>query len=85
MATKLKIMTFNLRLATDADGMNSFTNRKPRISAFLKETNADVIGFQEITTTMREWLVEELSDSISGGDHHGFRRTMGRKCCMSLL
>lgn len=69
MATRLKIMTFNLRLATDSDGGNSFTYRKPRISAFLKEANADVIGFQEITPLMREWLVGELSDyyTVGGG------------------
>ncbi len=57
MAIKLKIMSLNMRLDTVKDGENQFTNRKPRIVEFLNAAGADVIGFQEITPSMREWLV----------------------------
>ena len=58
MATKLKIMSFNMRLDQANDGANHFSFRKPRIAEFINEANADIIGFQEITPTMRAWLVE---------------------------
>ena len=58
MATQLKIMSFNMRLDMAHDGENHFSFRKSRIEEFLNEQNADIIGFQEITPTMRAWLVE---------------------------
>ena len=58
MATKLKIMSFNMRWDRAPDGINAFPLRKDRIKEFLTQTDADLIGFQEITPTMREWLVE---------------------------
>ena len=62
MATKLKIMSFNMRLDQANDGDNHFSHRKPRIIEFLNEQKADIIGFQEITPTMRAWLVETFPD-----------------------
>jgi endonuclease/exonuclease/phosphatase family metal-dependent hydrolase len=58
MATKLKIMSFNMRLDQANDGANHFNLRKGRITEFINEVSADIIGFQEITPTMRAWLVE---------------------------
>ena len=62
MSTKLKIMSFNMRMDQARDGDNHFSYRKTRIIEFLNEQKADVIGFQEITPTMREWLVETFPD-----------------------
>ncbi|MBR0442879.1 MAG: endonuclease/exonuclease/phosphatase family protein [Clostridia bacterium] len=62
MSTKLKIMSFNMRLDQAHDGNNHFSYRKGRIIEFINEAKADVIGFQEITPTMREWLVETFPD-----------------------
>ncbi len=58
MSTQLKIMSFNMRLDQANDGENHFSHRRPRIKQFIDETAADIIGFQEITPTMRAWLVE---------------------------
>ena len=62
MSTKLKIMSFNMRMDQARDGDNHFSCRKARIIEFLNEQKSDVIGFQEITPTMREWLVETFPD-----------------------
>lgn len=62
MQTRLKIMSFNMRLDKAADGENSFPLRKGRIAEVLSTTRPDIIGFQEITPTMREWLVETFPD-----------------------
>lgn len=62
MKTELKIMSFNMRLDKANDGENNFINRKERIIEFINAEKADIIGFQEITPTMRSWLVETFSD-----------------------
>ena len=67
MAAQLKIMSFNMRYDTPADGKNSFQNRRARIAEFLAEARADIIGFQEVTTAMRAWLVENLTDYYAVG------------------
>lgn len=67
MPTQLKIMSFNMRNDHAADGENAFLLRRERILACLDEARADVIGFQEITVTMRAWLVENLHDYYTVG------------------
>jgi uncharacterized protein YbaP (TraB family) len=51
-AMKIKVMTFNMRMATRADGNNSFWDRKEKILKMLAAEAPDVIGFQEITDEM---------------------------------
>ena len=67
MPTTLKIMSFNLRLDTPADGAHQFSYRKPLVQAFLEKEAPDIIGFQEVTTAMREWLVDTLTDYYAVG------------------
>lgn len=57
----LMVMSFNMRYNSTRDGINAFENRKPRIEEMLNRYSPDVIGFQEITPVMREWLVETFS------------------------
>ena len=71
MSTQLKVMSFNMRLHCPTDGLNVFTNRRERILAFLNETCADVIGFQEVTPAMRDWLVESLPAYYTVGGGRG--------------
>ena len=70
MAT-LKIMSFNMRVDTPADGPNRFIHRKARIKELLDKESPDVIGFQEIKPSMREWVVETLSDYYAVGVGRG--------------
>ena len=61
MAVKLKVCTFNLRVRVEADGINVFDNRKPRVLETIQNEMPDIIGFQESNPAMRRWLTEELS------------------------
>lgn len=64
---KLKICSFNSRCDTADDGINNFSCRTGKILEFLKAESPDVIGFQEITPTMREWYIENLADYYTVG------------------
>ena len=68
MAT-LRIMSFNMRYPCPADGANAFPRRKGRILATLNSTAPDIIGFQEITPEIRDFLVESLPGyyTVGGG------------------
>ena len=66
---KIKICSFNARFDGANDGINAFTCRTPRLLEFLKAESPDIIGFQEVTPTMRAWFVENMPDyySVGGG------------------
>ena len=59
-ATQLKIMSFNLRVDYAGDGINSFTNRFDRVVEVLEREQPDLIGFQEVTDSMRARLRDHL-------------------------
>ncbi len=59
---KLRICTYNLRYANRADGINYFFDRAPLIRRVFPKYKADVVGFQEVTPPMRDWLEENLTD-----------------------
>ncbi len=53
---KIKLMTFNLRIAVASDGINAFDNRKERIKETIMYERPDVIGFQEASDSMIDWI-----------------------------
>ena len=53
---KIKLMTFNLRSAVVSDGINAFDNRKERIKETIMYEHPDVIGFQEASDSMIDWI-----------------------------
>ncbi len=59
---KLKIMSFNIRMATPHDGINFFPNRTTRIKEMLQRESPDIIGFQEVCDTIRPWLRNNITD-----------------------
>lgn len=59
---EFKVMTFNLRVAGDHDGINRFDFRQPRIRSLLRTEAPDIIGFQEAVAASREWVRRELAD-----------------------
>ena len=59
---KLKVFSFNLRVAVKSDGINYFDCRKGRILEAIKEHSPDIIGFQEANENMRLWLRDSLED-----------------------
>ncbi len=56
----LKIMSFNLRVDNTGDGINSFTNRFARVIDTIEREAPDIIGFQEVTDSMRARLRDHI-------------------------
>lgn len=56
----LKVMSFNLRIATVNDGVNYFFNRAGRVLEAISAEAPDLIGFQEANDEMREFLRKSL-------------------------
>lgn len=76
MSTQIKVMTFNLRVRSKNDGENIFDNRQEKILGVIHRENPDIIGFQEATDVMNDWLKQELDDYYvlghgRGKDYHG--------------
>ena len=70
MSEKIKVITFNLRIAVKVDGVNFFDYRLPRIIEFLKAEKPDVIGFQEVNAHMKELLNQNIDDYVQIGRAH---------------
>ena len=64
MIMKLKVMTFNLRFRNEADGINIFDNRLPRVIEAIKTQAPDIVGFQEATDVMRAALRQSLDGYV---------------------
>lgn len=62
MCTKniVRIMTFNLRVEAQEDGINRFSNRVPRVLETIEREAPDLIGFQEAKNEMRGILRVKL-------------------------
>jgi len=76
-----KIMSFNLRNDYSPDGINVFPNRKSKIIEMLRRESPDIIGTQEVTDNMRNFLRDELGDYEVYGcgreaDYHGEHTTV---------
>ncbi len=71
---QIKVMTFNLRLPVEADGINHFLNRRERIRRVIEEEKPDLIGFQEATDLSLSWLRESFPDYYFLG--HGRDKNM---------
>jgi len=65
MSAKLKVFTFNLRVRTENDGINCFDFRKGRVLEAITDHMPDLIGFQECTAGMRDWLRDALADDYT--------------------
>ena len=58
----LRVMTFNIRTATDADGANRWDQRRDAMAAMLADRRPDVIGVQEA----RRGQIDDLMSRIEG-------------------
>ena len=61
-ATTLRAMTFNIRLATDADGDNAWRHRKAIVAALIRHEAPDILGMQEVLLEQRDDLRLALPD-----------------------
>ena len=58
----MKIVTFNLRMDTLADGPHRFLNRREAIVERIRREKADILGFQEALPAMYDYLRENLPE-----------------------
>ena len=59
---KINIMTYNIRLNTEADGINKWDNRKEGIVSMIKEEVVDILGIQEALPDQIDYLSNQLKD-----------------------
>jgi len=55
----MRVMTFNIRLPVESDGINYWNNRRPMVISMIRYHEADIIGVQE---AFRRQLDEMVSD-----------------------
>lgn len=58
---EFRVMTFNLRIPSERDGINEMQNRTGRILEVLREEAPDLIGFQEASGWVWDWLEGALA------------------------
>jgi len=56
------VMSYNIRLDTEADGVNQWKNRTSKVVALLKKYNPDLLGVQEAMHNQMMDLQKELPD-----------------------
>lgn len=81
---KLKVMTFNLRMDVESDGMNYFPHREPRVLETIRAEMPDLIGFQEASDYIRAFLKKSLSPEytvVGCGRQQDYR---GEACCIAF-
>jgi endonuclease/exonuclease/phosphatase family metal-dependent hydrolase len=64
-AQSLKVMSYNIRYATESDGINAWSKRKDRVYALLQKYDPDIIGIQE-------GLALQLDDIIRAMPEYGY-------------
>lgn len=76
----LSVMSFNIRLPAESDGVDYWETRKPLAVRMLRAQAPDVIGLQELMKTQAEYLAHELPqyawfgrgrEADGGGEHMG--------------
>lgn len=75
MGNPIKVMTFNVRTPAKVDGANEFCKREGKILRMLAAEKPDLIGFQEATNDVRDFLDKNLPDYIllGHGREKGYR------------
>ena len=61
----LRVMTFNIRTATEADGPNQWENRRDAVAAMLSDRKPDVLGMQEARKGQIDDLVDRLGENYA--------------------
>ena len=88
---KINIMTYNIRLDTEADGINTWDNRKEGVLSLIKEESVDILGIQEGLPSQIEYLSKELDgysmigEGRDGGNNGEYSAIYYRNKKMSLI
>ena len=88
---KINIMTYNIRLDTEADGVNMWDNRKEGVLSLIKEESVDILGIQEGLPSQIEYLSKELDgysmigEGRDGGNNGEYSAIYYRNKKMNLI
>lgn len=71
-----RVMSFNIRLDTDADGKDRWDKRKEFLVETIRAADPDLLGTQEVLPQQGDYLVEKLPDyaSVGSGRDDGKRK-----------
>ena len=58
----ISLITYNIRLDIESDGINKWDNRKEGLISLIKEENPDVLGIQEGLPNQIKYLSKQLED-----------------------
>jgi endonuclease/exonuclease/phosphatase family metal-dependent hydrolase len=61
-AQSISVMSYNIRLDTEADGINQWKNRTDKVIALIKKNNPDLLGVQEALHNQMMDLQKGLSE-----------------------
>ncbi|MGH8019164.1 MAG: endonuclease/exonuclease/phosphatase family protein [Opitutaceae bacterium] len=67
----MRLMTFNVRLATPSDGANAWEHRKEFARDVVEEFDPHILGVQEALQTQLDFLTAELPHRASIGEARG--------------
>ena len=76
----LRVMSFNIRLPAESDGVDRWELRREQVIRMLRTQDADVIGTQELFLEQGQYLAEQMPEyawfgrgreSNGGGEHMG--------------
>jgi endonuclease/exonuclease/phosphatase family metal-dependent hydrolase len=70
-----KVMTYNLRLDTQSDGVNAWPNRKEKVFALIKKQKPDILGVQE---ALHNQMID-MKSNLPRYDYVGVGRDDGQK------
>jgi len=70
----IKVMNFNIRYDTEADGVNKWDNRKSYVLKAIQDFNPDLLGIQEAQQSQVDYLSSNLST------HHAVVNNNCNKC-----
>ena len=76
IAQQINIITFNIRYATENDGINAWSNRVEMVNGLLKFHEPDIFGLQEALITQIEKISEGLPEFewIGAGRDDGIQK-----------
>jgi endonuclease/exonuclease/phosphatase family metal-dependent hydrolase len=76
----LKVMTFNLRVATALDGLNTWAMRRGMVVDRIRACDPDLLGTQEGLRRQTDYLREQLSDYTFFGVGRSDGKRRGEMC-----
>jgi len=71
----IKVMSYNIRLDTESDGVNQWKNRIDKVYNLIKNNNPDLLGVQE---AMHNQMMD-LKNNLTGYDFVGVGRDDGKE------